>query len=239
MVSFIVTIFRSGAFEVHTLIYLVTWQTPFAELAGRGTYRRVLHSRCEWSCLPSASPRSRGGSRRKDAGNCPNWSRCVSATSQESIWSLPQSDTWTLGIARWENGSFILNVNGCRTQAMRSALDSLMLYICLFTLNPCLHNCLILPKKEAVTDFCWNQRCMILERTGSAPRSLLSPAQGCLCHATIRHKGVLITESTEKPLEPFTRLVLLRIVSHRVSVTGMINKLLEVFTSTAFSASVL
>jgi len=80
---------------------------------------------------------------------------------------------------------------------------------------------------------------VILERTGGALRSLLSPAQGGICHATIRHKGVLITESIKKPLDLFVRLVLLRTVSHRVSLTGMTNKLLEVFISTPFSACVL
>lgn len=70
MVSFIVTIFWSEAFEVYTLIYLVTWQTPFAELAGGGTYRRVTHARCEWSRLPSARLQPHGGSQRRDAGNC-------------------------------------------------------------------------------------------------------------------------------------------------------------------------
>lgn len=80
---------------------------------------------------------------------------------------------------------------------------------------------------------------MILERTGGALRGLLSPVQGCVCHATTRRKGTLITESIKKPLEPFTGLVLLKTVSHRVSLTGMVNKLLEVFISTAFSACVL
>lgn len=57
MVFFIVTIFRSGAFEVYTLIDLLTWQSPFAELAGRGTRSLVIHSWCEWSCLqPACDP---------------------------------------------------------------------------------------------------------------------------------------------------------------------------------------
>lgn len=49
MVSFIVTIFWSEAFEVYTLIYLVTWQTLFAELAGGGASHSV------WVELPALS----------------------------------------------------------------------------------------------------------------------------------------------------------------------------------------
>lgn len=46
MVSFIITIFPSEAFEVCALIYLVTWQSPLAELAGRDTQGCVLQGAC-------------------------------------------------------------------------------------------------------------------------------------------------------------------------------------------------
>lgn len=100
-------------------------------------------------------------------------------------------------------------------------------FTCLFTLNSCLHTVWLFQRRKRYWLLLKVEMPVILEKPGSALRSLLSPTQGCICHATIRHKGILITESIEKPLETFTGLVLLRTVSHRVSLTGMINKLLK------------
>lgn len=190
MVSFIVTIFRSAAFEVCTLIYLVTWQTPFAELAGGGTYCCIIHAWQQWCCLPL---QSRGGSQHRQPGSSPTQLYRMSAACRECVLQ-PWSDTWALGIVHQGSESFILELNGCRSEALMSALDSLMLYVCLFILNSHLRNCLCQRSKLSTSveirdtcDFRKDRQCL----TAFALRSLLSLAQGCICHATIRHRGIL------------------------------------------------
>lgn len=133
MVSFIITIFPSEAFEVCALIYLVTWQSPLAELAGRDTQGCVLQG----ACSPRAGPAWGHWDLRGDTGTCLLWSLCMPATWWERIWSPSRSDTWTLGIAHWENRSFIPNLNGCRRWWGVLWTASCYTYVCLPSIPVC------------------------------------------------------------------------------------------------------